>query len=151
MSDEENKVHARKDGPEEQPVETVNHPKHYMRNGIECIDVIEEFNLDFDLGCALKYIVRCDAKATKEENLKKAAWYIQHRLDHPRDDHKAFVGKLGRVVEVSKAWRLPFYLELAVYNILLAKTMESPKIPLSAARAYLLKELAGGDEATPAT
>lgn len=145
MSDEDNKTHARKDGPEEQPaaaVETVNHPKHYMRNGVECIDVIEEFNLDFDLGSALKYLVRYDAKGSKAENLKKAIWYIQHRLDHPRTDHQHFVGKMGRVHEVSKVWNLPFYLELAVYNILLAKTMESPKVALSAAKAHLLKELA---------
>lgn len=35
---------------------SVNHPKHYNFGTIEVIDVIEDWNLNFCLGKAIKYI-----------------------------------------------------------------------------------------------
>lgn len=61
----------------------VNHPAHYtwLPNGIEVIDITENFN--FTLGNALKYIMRAGRKGdavTQVEDLQKAAWYIDREI-----------------------------------------------------------------------
>ena len=62
--------------------ETVNHPKHYTDGKIEVIDFIEDKNLNFHRGNAVKYISRAGKKdPTKEiEDLKKARWYIDREI-----------------------------------------------------------------------
>ena len=63
--------------------ETVNHPPHYKaEGGIEAIDVIEQFDLGFSLGNAVKYILRAGRKAGAKysEDLEKAKWYIEREL-----------------------------------------------------------------------
>ena len=47
---------------------SVNHPKHYNFGTIEVIDVIEDWNLNFCLGNAIKYIGRCEHKGHKKED-----------------------------------------------------------------------------------
>lgn len=59
----------------------VNNPKHYMsKNGIESIDVIESFDLNFNLGNATKYILRSGKKWNRIEDLKKAIWYLEREI-----------------------------------------------------------------------
>ncbi len=59
----------------------VNKPSHYMsKNGIESIDVIESFDLNFNLGNAIKYILRSGKKWNKAEDLRKAIWYIEREI-----------------------------------------------------------------------
>lgn len=62
--------------------DVVNHPKHYTDGKIEVIEFIEDKNLGFCLGNAVKYIARAGKKdPTKEvEDLKKAEWYIKRRI-----------------------------------------------------------------------
>lgn len=62
--------------------ENVNHPSHYNTGKYEVIDVIEDWNLGFSLGNAIKYIARAghkDPNATKED-LEKAVWYINREI-----------------------------------------------------------------------
>jgi hypothetical protein len=59
----------------------VNSPAHYQGKGIEAIDVIEAYELNFALGNAIKYILRADRKANKKQDLEKAKWYLEHELD----------------------------------------------------------------------
>ena len=62
--------------------EMVDHPQHYQSyGGIEAIDVIEGFNLNFNLGNAIKYILRADKKGNKKQDLEKSLWYIKRELD----------------------------------------------------------------------
>lgn len=73
-----------------QQIDNVNHPPHYTwlkeKCGIEAIDITR--HLDFDLGNAIKYILRAGHKPDaalndKEktiEDLKKAAWYINDKI-----------------------------------------------------------------------
>ena len=61
--------------------ETVNHPNHYNVGGIEVIDFIESWNLDFSLGNAIKYIARAPYKNDELEDLKKARWYIDREIE----------------------------------------------------------------------
>lgn len=70
--------------------ETVNHPNHYQsESGLEAIDVIEAFKLNFHLGNVLKYILRADKKGAVED-LRKALWYLQKEIaNQEEDDMKA--------------------------------------------------------------
>lgn len=60
--------------------DTVNHPLHYNQGKFEVIDVIEDWKLDFNLGNAVKYIARAEHKGKREEDLKKALWYLERAL-----------------------------------------------------------------------
>jgi hypothetical protein len=61
----------------------VNHPSHYIDGKIEVIDFIEDKNLNFHLGNAVKYISRAGKKdpAKTKQDLQKAAWYLQREID----------------------------------------------------------------------
>lgn len=62
--------------------EWVNHPNHYQsKNGMEVIDVIDNFELNFNLGNAIKYILRCGKKDNDVQELSKAMWYINHEIE----------------------------------------------------------------------
>lgn len=58
----------------------VNEPPHYrwLPMGIEAIDITELFN--FNLGNALKYVLRSKHKGQEIEDLKKARWYIDREI-----------------------------------------------------------------------
>jgi hypothetical protein len=58
----------------------INHPEHYQGNVIEVIDIIDSFNLNFNLGNSIKYILRADKKGNKKQDLEKAVWYLNHEL-----------------------------------------------------------------------
>jgi hypothetical protein len=55
-------------------------PKHYVSNGIEAIDVIEAFNLNFHLGNVIKYVLRADRKGESMTDLRKAMWYLSQEI-----------------------------------------------------------------------
>lgn len=55
---------------------------HYKQGKIEVIDTIESYNLNFNLGNAVKYICRCNYKGAKVNDLKKAIWYINRELNY---------------------------------------------------------------------
>ncbi len=68
----------------------VNHPSHYTwlkdACGIEVIDITR--HLDFDIGNAVKYLLRAgrksedgyDDKQKAIEDLQKAVWYINDKI-----------------------------------------------------------------------
>lgn len=60
----------------------VNHPAHYTTGKIEVYDFIEDQQLIYPLGNAVKYIARAGKKdPSKElEDLQKAAWYLARRI-----------------------------------------------------------------------
>ena len=61
--------------------DNVNHPEHYQSAaGIEAIDVIEAFDLTFNLGNACKYILRAGKKGPALTDLQKAEWYIKREI-----------------------------------------------------------------------
>ena len=64
----------------------VDHPSHYNTGRIEVIDFIEDQNLNFHLGNAVKYISRAGKKdpAKFREDLEKAIWYINRELKKNR-------------------------------------------------------------------
>lgn len=62
-------------------VDMVNHPPHYRGKRFESIDIIEDFDLGFNLGNAIKYILRADRKGNKPQDLAKAIWYLERELE----------------------------------------------------------------------
>ena len=72
--------------------DNVNHPEHYKKNGIECIDIIQ-FILGetgakfFCLGNVIKYVTRAGKKDNNVEDLKKALWYLDRliKLEESKD------------------------------------------------------------------
>ena len=62
------------------PADVINQPPHYTSHpsGIECIEVAEHW--PFNLGNALKYIWRVNAKGKPIDNLRKARWYIDREI-----------------------------------------------------------------------
>lgn len=66
----------------------VDHPKHYQgATGIEAIDVIEGFGLNFHTGNAVKYILRHRNKGGIED-LQKAVWYLQREISREEPTRK---------------------------------------------------------------
>ena len=73
--------------------DSVNHPSHYTSGKIEVIDFIEDKELGFHLGNAVKYISRAGRKNPDKtvEDLRKAVWYINReigRLEGMKNDGK---------------------------------------------------------------
>ncbi len=56
-------------------------PAHYTSLGIEPILVIEAWELGFCLGNTVKYISRAPHKGRELEDLKKANWYLDRRIE----------------------------------------------------------------------
>jgi hypothetical protein len=67
--------------PEPIKVDLVNSPSHYQGNKFEVIDIIDDFNLSFNTGNAIKYILRADKKGNQKQDLLKAIWYLEHELN----------------------------------------------------------------------
>lgn len=65
--------------------DNVNHPDHYIQDGIETIDVIKAWTkgldgiIATDTGNVIKYISRWNKK-NGIEDLKKAQWYLNHLI-----------------------------------------------------------------------
>jgi len=67
--------------------DAVNHPSHYTKGGIECIDIIKVITGNYTkpfcgllVGNIIKYIYRAPNKNGLED-LKKAQWYLNKLID----------------------------------------------------------------------
>ena len=63
--------------------DAVSHPSHYKSGGIEVIDIIEAYDLDFALGNVIKYVLRAGRKSKDAlEDLEKAQWYLSRYISN---------------------------------------------------------------------
>jgi hypothetical protein len=60
-------------------------PAYYTRGSIECWDFIRDQQLNYHLGCAIKYICRAGHKDSKVKDLKKAIHYLENELYNTSD------------------------------------------------------------------
>ena len=65
----------------------VNSPDHYTHNGIEAINVIEAKLTDeqyegYLQGSVMKYLLRSNYKGKRNEDLKKAQWYLNTLVEN---------------------------------------------------------------------
>jgi hypothetical protein len=65
-------------------LDAVTHPAHYNRGRFEVIEIIEDQNLNFQLGNAVKYICRAGKKDPTKivEDLRKAVWYLEREIEN---------------------------------------------------------------------
>ncbi len=86
--------------------EAVNHPPYYAQGGIEAIDVIEAWDLDFCLGNTVKYIARAGKKNPGKiaEDLAKARWYLSRAIERAeqRGRSESACGRCGGAL--GKRW-----------------------------------------------
>ena len=63
----------------------INNPGYYGggNNPLEAIKIIEHYNLGFNLGNTIKYILRAGVKSPEKEieDLEKAAWYLNREIE----------------------------------------------------------------------
>ena len=68
----------------EETNKNVSHPSYYNQ-GIEPIEIIESWDLNFSLGNAIKYILRSPYKGKQIEDLEKAKWYLEREISRLKD------------------------------------------------------------------
>ncbi len=81
--------------PDSQPAGDVYNPRYYKAPGVsETCDVITAWGLGYALGNVVKYISRAGKKdpGTELEDLKKARWYLEHRIRQLEEDGPVKVG-----------------------------------------------------------
>lgn len=66
----------------------VNHPRHYTGHpsGVECIQITE--HMGFCPGNAIKYIWRAGLKHNAVEDLEKARWYLDRKIERRKKQAK---------------------------------------------------------------
>lgn len=72
-------------------------PDYYKSGGLEAFDVIDAFNLDFNLGNAFKYIARAGKKNSKVKDLRKAVTYLNREIE--KEDKKRIDEEFRRKIE----------------------------------------------------
>lgn len=72
----------------------VNHPAHYTKGKVEVIEIIDDLvkdiddpNVGYSLGNALKYLLRCPYKENMYRDISKSVWYLEHALKILRDNY----------------------------------------------------------------
>lgn len=102
--------------------DNIKYPSHYVEGRkFEPKDVIRDWDLNFNLGNAVKYLARAGRKADIVEDLKKAQQYIQFELDaieaeskKATKSHCANIEKVRETLEHSKAMPKMGVIELEV-------------------------------------
>lgn len=74
-------------------------PDYYKSGGLEAFDVIDAFDLDFNLGNAFKYIARAGKKDNKIDDLRKAVTYLNREIEKEEKDRERERKKLLGKVE----------------------------------------------------
>lgn len=67
---------------------------------IEAIDIIEALGLGYHLGTVLKYLWRAGKKGSEIEDLKKARWFLDRKIDRMENE-----GKHSKIREQSRIER----------------------------------------------
>jgi hypothetical protein len=57
-------------------------PSYYTRGSIEVWDFVRDQDLNYHLGCAIKYICRAGYKNDRADDLHKAIHYLENELQH---------------------------------------------------------------------
>lgn len=66
----------------------VSYPKHYTFGKYEVIDVIDDWRLGFYEGQVIKYVARAKHKKNELQDLKKAQWYLNRRIEQMQKEEK---------------------------------------------------------------
>ena len=90
--------------------DNVNPPHYHGGRKYEPIDVIEDWELNYRLGCALKYISRNGRKLGEDprEGLRKAIWYLKREIksldQKPEINYGEVIDYYGQSIDLPEAW-----------------------------------------------
>ena len=97
-------------------MDKINHPSHYTAGRkYEPIDVIDDWELGFNLGNAVKYLSRAGRKEDALEDLKKAAWYIDREIRRNEPLRVAYEEVVEYLASEAQDWEFPHGLDDIVY------------------------------------
>lgn len=96
--------------------DAVKAPRHYQGNGLQAIDVIEDWGLGFHLGNAVKYVLRAPHKG-REQDLEKACRYLSRAAMLPATQIAMASTRDLAVVQVAMAFDLAPCAALALDEI----------------------------------
>jgi len=99
-------------------MDKINHPHHYCHGRkYEPIEVIDDWNLGFNLGNAVKYLSRAGRKENALEDLKKAAWYIDREIkrNEPPAPSLQYEELVMALAAEADDWEFPHGLDDVVY------------------------------------
>ena len=65
-------------------IDLINHPEHYTK-GIETIEYIQSWSMDYIRGNIIKYVTRFPYKGTPVQDLEKAKWYLEYLLKETKE------------------------------------------------------------------
>jgi len=68
--------------------EKINHPDHYKGKRFEVIDIIQDYELGFYLGNAIKYILLAGKKDDMIIDFQKAIWYLEKEIENTEKNIK---------------------------------------------------------------
>lgn len=74
-------------------------PDYYKSGELEAFDVIDAFDLDFNLGNAFKYIARARKKYDKVNDLRKAVTYLNREIEKAKKERKALLEAYKNLAE----------------------------------------------------
>jgi hypothetical protein len=63
-------------------------PAYYQANGLQTMDIIEAYGLNYPEGNVLKYLLRW-RKKNGLEDLLKAKWYLERTIENERANNSA--------------------------------------------------------------
>ena len=66
----------------------VDHPRHYNEGKIEVIDIVEDWDLRFHDGNAIKYILLAKFRGKEIQDLEKAVWYLKRHLKLRQEEYE---------------------------------------------------------------
>ena len=69
-------------------IDLINHPSHYTK-GIETIEYIQSWSMDYIRGNIIKYVTRFPYKGTPVQDLEKAKWYLEYLLKETKEKMNA--------------------------------------------------------------
>lgn len=118
--------------------DAVAHPKHYNNHPskIECITITRRLN--FNLGNTFKYLFRNEHKGKRDEDLKKALWYIEDEIKQVQakaEDSVSWDMLLVASYEENKN------LAVAYRNLAVAVDFDHALCCLRSARDAIMKEI----------
>ena len=65
-------------------IDNINHPAHYTK-GIETIEYIRSWEMDYVRGNIIKYVTRFPYKGTPVQDLENAKWYLEYLIKQTKE------------------------------------------------------------------
>ena len=130
----------------------IHQPDHYVKGrNIQPISVIEDWGLCHHLACVVKYLARCGRKQDAHQDLLKAHWYLNRKIELlAADTHRCPVSVIHdeeiTLTAVLHDWHLSSNLELVLSYVKPSLLRGTRFNNLNQALIYLEQEIQNFEE-----